>query len=75
MNKFEVGDKVKVTDGIYGVGKEGTVTRLGGVADPDIGAVVTNDTFFSGHSTYGEHGVWFPDRWLEKIETLASPTP
>ena len=70
MNKFEVGDKVKVVrcpaPGI--AGKEGTVTKLGGTATPDEGVVVTNDTFFSGDPTYGEHGVWFPDDWLETID-------
>ena len=65
--KFKVGDKVRITDGIMYVGSEGEVTKLGGVAAPEKGAVVTNETFLSGDDSYGEHGVWFHDHWLEKI--------
>ena len=78
--KFKIGDKVRVTDanplftaitGVQFVGKEGEVTQLGGIATPDRGAVVTNEEFISGDDSYGEHGHWFPDRWLELVESDA----
>lgn len=68
--KFKVGDKVRVTDADFMTGfagKEGKVTKLGGIATPNGGAVVTNEKFFSGHPSYGEHGIWFPDVGLELI--------
>ena len=74
--KFKVGDKVRVTDsnplfaaitGNQFVGKEGEVTKLGGTASPEEGAVVTNEEFPSGDDSYGEHGVWFPDSMLELV--------
>ncbi len=66
MFKFEVGDKVRVTHTNL-IGKEGVVTRLGGAATPDKGAVVTGDDFPTGNEKYGEHGYWFPDDWLELV--------
>ena len=72
--KCKVGDRVRVTGsppiiamlaGFNPEGKEGEVTQLGGVATPKEGAVVTNEEFLSGHDSYGEHGHWFPDAWLE----------
>lgn len=77
-SKFKVGDRVRVTDsnplfakltGDDFIGKEGEVTKLGGTGDPDEGAVVTNEEFPCGDDSYGEHGMWFPDCWLELVQT------
>lgn len=76
MFKFKVGDKVKVkgshplVEAITSIpieGKEGVITQLGGVGNTEEGAVVTNEDFPSGDESYGEHGRWFPDNWLELI--------
>ena len=75
--KFKVGDKVRVNGsnplfalftGDEFIGKEGVVTKLGGKATPDKGVVVTNEEFPSGDASYGEHGHWFPDTWLELVK-------
>ena len=68
--KFKVGDKVRilVCPMPSMVGQEGTVTKLGGTTSPDKGAIVTNEEFFCGDPSYGEHGVWFHDHWLELVE-------
>jgi len=66
--KFKVGDNVRVTsDALMFTGMEGEVTKLGGCATPDKGAVVTNEEFPSGDDSYGEHGIWFPDASLELV--------
>lgn len=67
--KFKVGDKVRVSnEAIMFAGEEGEVTGLGGTATPEQGAVVTNEEFESGDDSYGEHGIWFPDDWLELVQ-------
>ena len=76
--RFKVGDRVRINPsnsmfavltGDKFVGKEGEVTQLGGTATPDEGAVVTNEEFPCGDESYGEHGHWFPDKWLELVDT------
>lgn len=68
ISKFKVGDKVRVTeDAKMFIGKEGVVTKIGGWGTLVKGAVVTNETFPCGNDAYGEHGVWFPDDWLELV--------
>ena len=66
--KFKVRDKVRITKSSpMFAGEKGTVTRLGGVATPNKGTVITNEKFPCGDDSYGEHSIWFPDCWLELI--------
>ena len=69
--KFKVGDKVRVL-GVYRYsprlkGMVGTITRLGGIATPNKGAVVHNEKLLTGAKEYGEHCYWFPDEELELV--------
>ena len=76
MFKFKVGDKVRIKKNYHinpkHVGTEGVVTRLGGVATTDQGTVVTADTLPTGATSYGEHGYWFDDKFLELVEEEAT---
>ncbi|KKM68506.1 hypothetical protein LCGC14_1460100, partial [marine sediment metagenome] len=54
--KFKVGDKVRVL-GVYRYsprlkGMVGTITRLGGIATPNKGAVVHNEKLLTGAKEY-----------------------
>lgn len=71
-HKFKTGDKVKVVRARTPSlnvedGDKGIVTSLGGIATPDLGAVVANDKWIRGANEYNEHGVWFADEDLELL--------
>lgn len=68
VSRFKVGDKVRVIfvplPGL--IGKEAIVTQIGGTTK-NSGVVITNESFPRGDKSYGEHGLWFPDDWLELV--------
>jgi len=35
---------------------------------PPAGGFITNDNFPSGHPSYGEHGIWMDEKFLELVE-------
>ena len=79
--RFKIGDKVRVKADCYAVAlnpqlanAEGIVTQLGGIFPSNSGAVVTGEVFPMGDKSYGEHGHYFPDDWLELIENKKEET-
>ncbi len=72
MFKFKIGDKVRINAPYNFTGHNGIVgkvTQLGGTATPDKGAIVTSDAITGSlPEIYGEHGVWYPEKWLELVK-------